>query len=370
MFNNFFHGKTMLVTGVAGVKGVWLALELLALGSRVVGIDRHRPEADSNFALSHLAERITFIQGDINDLDLMQEAMAGVDGVFHLAAVSLVGEARRDPLDTYRSNTLGTATVLEAMRLSPATHYGVFITTDKVYAPKGGEPWTETDALFATEPYPVSKACAEQIIADYYHQYLKAADKRIGIARAGNVLLGGDFYSSRRMNGAGHLHVDCFEALAADRAPELYSPAFTRPYSYGLDILCGYLSLMSRLDEPGIDGEAFNFGPHERFGVENSLLATKICEVWGSDTMWQTSKPRSEPFTKQSLVWDKAQQRLGWRPAFTLYETVQELAYWYRAWDRQQKQGGACCMAEVNQTLLQRHRQAAAHMQIWWATAK
>ena len=369
MFNNFFQNKKILITGVAGVKGTWLALELLALGSQVIGLDRQQPAADSNFMASHLNERITFIQGDVNDLPLLQEAMSDADGVFHLAAISLVGEARRNPLETYRSNTLGTASVLEAMCLAPKTHYGVFITTDKVYAPKQGALWTETDTLFASEPYPISKACAEAIIADYYQHYLKAAGKRIGVARAGNVLLGGDLYSSKRTKGAGHLHVDCFEALAEGRPPELYTPNFTRPYSYGLDILCGYLSLMSRLDEAGVDGEAFNFGPHERYGIANGLLATKICEAWGGNTMWRTTNPRTEPFEKQSLAWDKAQQRLAWQPALTLYETVQELTYWYQAWNKQQRQEDSTCRATINQTLIRRHQRAAAHMQIWWATS-
>lgn len=357
----------MLITGVAGVKGTWLALELLAMGCKVVGLDNQWPASDANFRSSQLADRIAFTHGDINDLSLVRELMAGVDGVFHLAAVSLVGEARRNPLETYRSNTLGTATVLEAMRLTPHVRYGLFVTTDKVYTPKGGEVWHETDALFASEPYPISKACAEHIIADYYTQYLRNAGQRIGIARAGNVLLGGDLYSSRRMQGAGHLHVDCFEALADGREPEIFTPAFTRPYTYGLDILCGYMSLMSRLDEIGVDGEAFNFGPHERYGVENGLLATKICELWGGDITWRTSKPRSEPFAKQSLSWDKAHQRLGWQPVFTLHETLQQLTNWYRIWDQRQKAGHPC-MADINEQLIKVHQQAGANLRVWWAT--
>ena len=60
---------------------------------------------------------------------------------------------------------------------------------------------------------------------------------RIAVARAGNVLIGGDLYSSRRTQGAGRLFVDCFEALAEGRAPEVFCPSFTRPYTYGKEAL-------------------------------------------------------------------------------------------------------------------------------------
>jgi CDP-glucose 4,6-dehydratase len=367
VFAGFYRGKRVLITGVAGVKGTWLAQQLLELSSEVVGIDIREPEADSNFVASDLSQRITFYHGDVTDLSLLQRASQGVDCVFHLAAISLVGEARRNPLETYRSNTLGTATVLEAIRLSDSVQRAVFVTTDKVYRSKGGDVWVETDPLFATEPYPVSKACAEQVVADYYRNYLRAGGKHIGVARAGNVILGGDPYSSQRMRGAGHLHVDCFEALIEGRSPELYTPKFTRPYTYGLDTLSGYMTLMSQLDQEGIDGEAFNFGPHERFGVENGLVATKICQIWGSGIQWHSTKPREEPFEKQSLNWDKARQRLGWQPAYTIYEALSDIAQWYRAWVARGCGAHPGAMVEVNRTLIQTHQQTARHMGIAWA---
>jgi len=367
MFAGFYRGKRVLITGVAGVKGTWLAQVLLELGSEVVGLDIRQPEANSNFIASDLHRRITFVHGDVTDLPLLQRTLAGVDCVFHLAAISLVGEARRNPLETYRSNTLGTATVLEAIRLSESVQWAIFVTTDKVYRSKGGELWVESDPLFATEPYPVSKACAEQILADYHRNYLRAAGKRIGIARAGNVILGGDPYSSQRMNGAGHLHGDCFEALIEGRSPELYTPQFTRPYTYGLDTLSGYLTLMSQLDTAGVAGEAFNFGPHERFGVENGLVATKICQIWGTGIEWHSTQPRAEPFEKQSLNWDKARQRLNWQPAYTIYEALADIAQWYRAWVERGRGAEPGSMVDVNRALIQAHQQTARQMGIGWA---
>ena len=366
MFGNFFKGKRILVTGVAGVKGSWLALELLEAGSQVIGVDIKSPESDSNFVLANLEEKITFHQGDVVDLSLMRELMKDADGVFHLAAVALVGDARRNPLEAYRSNTLGTATVLEAIRLSNSVQYAVFVTTDKVYKPKGGEVWVETDPLFATDPYPVSKACAEQIITDYYRNNLRPAGKRLGVGRAGNVIIGGDFYSSEKTKGAGRILVDCFDALIKEQSPKIFAPKFTRPYTYGLDILSGYLALMSKLDNEGVDGEAFNFGPHEQYGVENALLATKICELWGEGISWQSGPPRDEPFEKQSLSWDKARQRLAWQPAYTLYEALRDTARWYRAWAEKEKTSSKGSMFDFNRSLITDHQDAARRLGISW----
>ncbi|MBN1998204.1 GDP-mannose 4,6-dehydratase [candidate division KSB1 bacterium] len=367
MFKDFFKNKRILVTGVAGVKGSWLALELLEAGSHVFGIDVKSPEPDSNFSASGLGEKISFIQGDVTDLRLVRKILKDVDGIFHLAAVALVGEARRNPLETYRTNTYGVATVLEAVRLSGSVKYAVFITTDKVYKSKGGKVWLETDPLFAASPYPVSKACAEHIIADYYREYLRQAGKRIGIGRAGNVIIGGDFYSSAKTGGSGRIFVDCFDALIKKQSPVIFRPKFSRPYIYGLDILSGYMTLMSQLDRDEVNGEAFNFGPYEQHGIENGLLATKICELWGDGVMWQSGPPRDEPFEKQSLSWEKARKLLSWQPAYSIDEALRDTVRWYRAWSELNKSLNFGKMYDLNRSLISEHRQAALRDGVLWA---
>ncbi len=367
MYNGFFDGKKALVTGVAGVKGSWLALELLQAGAQVVGADIKTPEPDSNFHAAGLRDKISFVQGDVADPVLMRSLTADVDCVFHLAAVALVGAARRDPLEAYRSNAFGCAVVLEAIRLSDSVKYAVFVTTDKVYRSKGSGAWVEEDPLVATGPYPVSKACAEHIISDYFREYLRSRGVKLGIGRAGNVILGGDVHSSSRTNGAGRLFVDCFEALMQGKPPSVFQPDFTRPYSYGLDILSGYMTLMSRLDSDVINGEAFNFGPHEQDGEKNSVLAAKICELWGAGIMWKPGPPRKEPFEAQSLSWDKARSRLAWQPAYALDETLQATARWYKEWSEKGKAAGEGGMYEFDLSLIREHRDSARRLGIWWA---
>jgi CDP-glucose 4,6-dehydratase len=215
--------------------------------------------------------------------------------------------------------------------------------------------------------YAVSKACAEFAIADYQKQYFEGSDKLIGIGRAGNVVIGGDLHTSRKTNGSGRIFSDCYEALAEGRPPEIFTPGFTRPYTYGLDIVSGYMTLMSRLDRPGVAGEAFNFGPYEQFGISNALLATKICELWGEGIMWRSGTPRPEPLVYQSLNCRKSNEILKWRPAYTLYEALASTTRWYKSWA---EHGGAPepgSMYELDRQLIQEHRTAASNLGIDWA---
>ncbi len=360
--SDFFDGRRVLVTGATGVKGTWLALVLARRGAHVVGIDRVAPTPTSHFTLARVGEHVRFVQGDVCDTDLMQHLVDEVEVVFHLAAVSLVGESRADPLDTYRTNTFGTAVVLDALRRSPNAERAVMVTTDKVYRSKNGAPWVENDPLFATDPYPVSKACAEEVIADYVRTYLDHASKHVVTARAGNVLLGGDPYSSAVLDGRGHLHVDCFEALIDGRPPQIYNPAFTRPYTYGLDILRGYTMAAEQAHRAGVRGEAFNFGAQEVHGVENGVVATKICTAWASGVRWEHADGRFEPFDRQSLDWSKAEAILGWRPAYSIDDTVADLARWYRVWGKRRAASDAFAMDDIDHELISRYDAAVARM--------
>lgn len=369
MFDSYFAGKTILVTGVAGVKGSWLAYVLLRAGATVIGVDTEIPPDRSNFASAGLRDSIEFVHGDVADLGLMRNLLSRCDAVFHLAAVAIVREALEAPHETYRSNTMGVVAVLEAIRLNQRPIRAVFVTTDKVYHPKQGELWLESDPLVATGPYAVSKACAEFVIQDYYYTYFRNQDVRIGVGRAGNVVIGGDLHSSSTMKGGGRIFVDCFEALAEGRSPEIFSPTFTRPYTYGLDILSGYMSLMSELHRPEVNGQAFNFGPCEQYGVTNAMLATKICDLWGGDLSWHSGKRREEPFEFQSLSIRKSQEILGWRPVYTLYESLRDTADWYREWSTHEDTPPPGCMIETAAKLADRYERSAQRVGVKWATS-
>jgi len=355
VFGGFYAGRKVLVTGAAGVKGAWLCWYLLEAGAEVVGVDCHEPEPESVFAATGLGQHLDLHVLDVRDCAALRGLMVaeGVQAAIHLAALATVGEARERPLEAYSVNVLGTVNFLEALRQSPADR-AVVVTTDKVYAPKGGRPWTEDDPLFASGPYAVSKACADMIARDYAAQHLRPSGKALAVARAGNVLAGGDWHQGR-------IFVDIARALGRGEPPVILNPAFTRPYTWVGDVVAGYLWLLSQADQEGLIGEAFNFGPLEPEGIANGDLATRMCELWGSGLSWQRGQPRDEPFERQSLDCAKAEQRLGWRAAYTLDDSLRGLVAWYKG------HSAGAAMRDLTLNMIRRHVLAARNEGLAWA---
>ncbi len=371
LFKGCFEGKRVLITGAAGVKGSWLTLLLNEAGATTIGLDVRDPTADSAFTTMGLGEHTTLVRGDVTDLPLVQSLVRQADTVFHLAAQALVGLANRYPMETYRSNTLGTITLLEALRLASKPVDLVVVSTDKVYKPRNDndhdEPWTEADPLFASGSYAVSKACAEQVCWDYHHRYLAPTGVRSAVARAGNVIIGGDTYTSRSTGGAGRLFVDCYDALIHGRTPKIHNPGQVRPYTYGLDVLCGYSCLAASLSRPSVVGKAFNFGPPDYRGTDNATLATGICRSWGNNQGWAPGEPRDEPHVFQRLSLDRAQKLLAWRPIYSIDRAIDDTTLWYREWSRKRAFSEAAFMETTAHEILARFLQHARQSKTWWA---
>ena len=134
----------------------------------------------------------------------------------------------------------------------------VFITSDKCYENVEWEyGYRENDKLGGIDPYSSSKAAAEIAISSYIRSFfLKDETIRIGIARAGNVIGGGDWAENR-------IIPDCIRSWAKNKTVLLRNPNSTRPWQHVLEPLSGYLNLAINLNESNkLHGEAFNFGPH------------------------------------------------------------------------------------------------------------
>jgi len=357
VFYRYYEGKTVLVTGVAGFKGAWMALFLLRAGAKeVVGLDReYRPR--SNFALSGMDRLITHVHGDIRDEALILRLLTEyrVDTVFHLAAQPIVKTAYHNPMETMSSNIMGTATVLEAVRRSGSVERCVIATSDKAYGDKGGAFYIEDDPLKGRDIYSASKSAADIVTNAWIANYLEPAGIHGGIVRCGNIIGGGD-------RSLGRIVVDCAEALVAGRAPEIHNPAMTRDYFYVLDAVGGYMALCAALDRDGVSGEAFNFGPREH-DIKNADLATRFCALWGEGASWKHTPP-PEPFPeipRQTLSWEKAADRLGWTPAYSLDETLSDTVEWYRHEHERTR------IADLNTRLLERFVERAAGLGVGWA---
>ena len=132
---NTYKGKKVLVTGHSGFKGSWLSLWLHILGADVLGISDKIVSTPSHFGTSHLEKIIKTTWLDITNTDKTVKRILSFnpDIIFHLAAQPLVYNSFQNPVETYKTNSIGTTNILEAIRYQKKRVIGVMITSDKVY---------------------------------------------------------------------------------------------------------------------------------------------------------------------------------------------------------------------------------------------
>lgn len=328
MFADAYRGRRVLLTGHTGFKGSWLALWLSELGAEVTGIAL-APETTPNH-WSLLGLDMPSRNLDIRDADALAAAVAAArpDIVFHLAAQPLVRRSYRDPLETWSTNVMGTANLLEACRRCDNVRAIVAVTTDKCYENREW-PWgyRENDALGGYDPYSASKAGAELVAASYRQAFFHGPDAPLlATARAGNVIGGGDWSEDR-------LLPDLVRALAAGQSLEIRSPAATRPWQHVLESLCGYLLLGQRLlAGDAACAAAWNFGPDTEGNRSVADVLDRLQAHWPQMRWHVTAQKQPHEATLLYLDSAKARSQLAWRPVWALDEALAATAEWYRAW--------------------------------------
>lgn len=331
---NSFRGKKVLVTGHTGFKGSWLTLWLKELGAEVIGVALDPDQENGAFNAMGISSLCVDIRQNINDYIAISEIFYKYQPqvVFHLAAQPLVLESYQRPIETFQTNIIGTANVLEACRHTSSVKSIVVITTDKCYENKELKlPFTETDRLGGRDPYSASKAAAEIVVHSYRESFFKL-NKSSGLAtvRAGNVIGGGDFSQNR-------IVPDCIRSLNASLPVEVRNPSAIRPWQHVFEPLAGYLILASMLmKDPVAYSEAWNFGPNEEGNKSVSDVVSEIIKAWGEGN-WVPS-PKSISSNNElheaqilSLNITKAIKHLNWSPNLSFSQSVIDTVDWYKA---------------------------------------
>lgn len=328
-FAECYRGRRVLLTGHTGFKGSWLAAWLVELGADVVGFSL---PSDPEEKVSHwdaLGLQIPDLRGDIRDADELHHVIGThrPEIVFHLAAQALVRRSYRDPLESWSTNVMGTANVLELCRRASSVRAVVVITTDKVYA-NNEWPWgyREVDRLGGYDPYSASKAACE-LVVDSYRKAFGHADSAplMATARAGNVIGGGDWSDDR-------LIPDLVRAVQLRASLEIRAPQATRPWQHVLECLSGYLLLGQRLLEGKAEfADAWNFGPLPEGNRTVAEVLTALQRFW-PELAWNTSAAM-QPHEANLLYLDcaKASSHLQWAPVWSFEKSIEMTADWYRA---------------------------------------
>jgi CDP-glucose 4,6-dehydratase len=326
-FGDIYTGRRVLVTGHTGFKGSWLALWLHELGAEVTGISLD-PETEPNH-WDLLGLPVRDLRFDIRDASWLAAAVseARPEVVFHLAAQPLVRRSYRAPLDTWATNVIGTANLLEACRGVPDVKAIVAVTTDKVY--RNNEwPWgyRETDALGGHDPYSASKAATELVIDSYRKSFFTSAGSPlIASARAGNVIGGGDWSEDR-------LIPDIVRAAARGASVEIRSPHSTRPWQHVLECLSGYLMLgQNLLGQEKAFAEAWNFGPEAGDNRTVSQVLEAMRAHWPEFSWHPSTVTHLHEANLLYLDAAKARSCLHWSPVWSLDVAISKTAQWYRS---------------------------------------
>ncbi len=326
-----FKNKKVLITGHTGFKGSWLTAWLVLLGAKITGISLNIPSNPSHFKALKFGKKINHKRMDIRNLKLLKKTFKKYqpDYVFHLAAQSLVKESYKNPIDTWETNAIGTLNVLESLREVKKNCVVVIITSDKSYKNleiKRG--YKEDDILGGHDPYSASKGAAELAIQSYINSFfpLKKTKVSIGIARAGNVIGGGDWSENR-------LIPDCIKSWSKNKKVLIRNPKATRPWQHVLEAIWGYLLLAYKLKKSKkLHGEIFNFGPNNAKNY-NVIFLVKLMKTFWKPVSWNIIKKGKKNFLESSLLKlnsNKAKSILKWKCILSFTETINMVTTWYK----------------------------------------
>jgi CDP-glucose 4,6-dehydratase len=313
----------VLITGHTGFKGTWLTYLLAALDIPCFGASLP-PEPDSMFArlerTGKIPEKFIDIRNRQEVLELVQAIKPSV--IIHMAAQPLVLKSYELPVETFETNVMGTAHVLDAaFRTGSVQAIGV-VTTDKVYLNENsGISFTEDSPLGGKDPYSASKVGTEQVVSAWRSIASNNNSPAVVSMRAGNVVGGGDFSANR-------LVPDLIRGLLFSEKVEVRNPLSTRPWQHVLDPLYGYL-LQLEVTLQGKPVEALNFAPREE-----SLSVSEVVEIFKSKAPdLQTEFISSAINFGESKFLDlnprRAEETLGWIPKFSQREAIETTIDWW-----------------------------------------
>lgn len=327
-----YKDKKVFLTGHTGFKGSWMLKTLSLLGAEVKGYALAPQTQDDLFHLIDGDSICTSVIADLRDKKRLETELISFkpDFVFHLAAQPLVRLSYEIPSETFEVNAIGTANLLDAVRLLEKPCSVVLITTDKVY--HNNEwlyPYRENDRLGGYDPYSASKACTELVIDSYRNSFFNIKHynthkKGITVARAGNVIGGGDWSKDR-------LIPDIAKAFAAGKPVVIRNPQSVRPWQHVLEPVAGYLLLGAFLcKEPQKHSQAYNFGPQVSDALPVEEMLKLVIDSWGKGE-FLVEKVDGQPHEAGLLKLDisKAINDLNWHPKVNAKGAVCMTMDWY-----------------------------------------
>jgi CDP-glucose 4,6-dehydratase len=331
-FENFFKGKSVLITGHTGFIGSWLTIWLNELGGKIVGYALSPYTEKDNFVLTNLEKKIESVIGDVRDFENLKAVFERFEPeiVFHLAAQPILRKSYQYPKETFDVNIGGTVNVFEAFRSYDFTKILINVTSDKCYE---NREWVwgyrETDRLGGHDPYSSSKACSEIISSAYRRSYfeMKSQHKLISTVRCGNVIGGGDWQQDR-------IIPDCMRAMLSNKEIIIRNPNSIRPWQFVLEPIRGLLMLTVKLwKESDKYAGAWNFGPDNKLNFSVQEIVERIIKYLGKGKYVCELKSENVEKLHETKILkldsSKANNYLGWKSTLNIDEVIKFTCDWY-----------------------------------------
>lgn len=330
----FFKNKKILITGHSGFKGSWLSQILINLGADLVGVSLAPNTKPSLFEILGLEDVVKNYFVDIRSLEKIKNIFQDEkpEIVFHLAAQPIVRDSYDDPMKTHTTNIIGTANVLQAIKEINVVKAAVIITTDKVYENKEWVyPYREVDSLGGHDPYSASKAAADIVSNSYIQSFFNIIDygekhhTLVAVARAGNVIGGGDWANHR-------LVPDIVRSVYKEKKEVIIrSPRAIRPWEHVLEPISGYLKLAQGLYNGNLNfSGAWNFGPNDESFVCVEKLASEALEFLKGGKFKIKKDESKHEANLLKLDISKAKNILNWHPVLNFEESIKFTFEWYK----------------------------------------
>jgi len=306
---------TCLVTGGAGFIGSHLVEALTSQGRRVRVLDNFDTGQRAN--LAGFAPAPEVIEGEISDCEIVNRAVAGVEVVFHLAALASVQKSIEDPSSTHRVCDTGTLNILDAARRQSVRRV-VYAASASAYGVPSGPVQTEDEPLRPLSPYAAAKLAGEL----YCQSFTTSFGLETVRLRFFNI-----FGPRQRPDSPYSGVIALFTAaLTAGRAPTIFGDGLqTRDFTYVADVV---QALQKAALVPGVAGRVYNVGTGRPVSLLDLLAA--LNRLLGTQVKATHGPARAGDIRHSCADISRSRRDLGYEPAIAFEEGLARTLQWYR----------------------------------------